>query len=154
MDKQEQFVNMGQLVASAKVFAGVLGGMIAGFDPMLQALFFFTVFDYVSGVMKVFILSGGILASFRDKRFQSEIGGKGIAKKAMMFLLVACCHYADLWVIPAVVDMGSFKMGSIVAGLFAANEFASIVENVIAAEVPVPGLLKRTLTKIREKFAE
>jgi toxin secretion/phage lysis holin len=144
---------MDQLVASAKVFAGVLGGMLAGWDPMLKALIGLIIIDYISGLLKVFIISGGILSAFREKRFQSEIGHKGITKKLMMLLLVATCHFVD-HNIAKVWDAGGISLGSMAAGLYAVNEFASIIENVIASEVPVPGLLKRTLTKIREKFAE
>ena len=110
---------------------------------MLQALVFFTIIDYVSGCIKALI----------RKEWTSEQGGKGIAKKSMMFLLVACCHYADLRVLPAVLDMGPLKLGPIVAGLYAANEFGSIIENVIAAGVPVPGVVRKALAGIKEKFS-
>ena len=69
--------------------AGLLGAFlswfIGGIEGGVMVLFLFMVIDYVTGVMKGFAL----------KKWSSEIGFHGIAKKVCMFLFVVIANIID-----------------------------------------------------------
>lgn len=71
------------------VFAGVggwLGWFLGGCDGLLYAL---VAVDYVTGVLR----------AVADRKLFSEVGFKGIAKKALIFLLVRMANVLDVQVI-------------------------------------------------------
>ena len=145
MSKGEGFVNIGQLVVGAKVLACAVGGMIAGWDMSIKALLLFTAIDYVTGTLN---------ALFIHKKWTSEVGGKGIAKKTQMMLLVAACHAVDRFALfpvgPINLGFGEINgLGAAVSLWFCLNEFGSVVENVRAAGIAIPAPVTTIMERLK-----
>ena len=81
------FWNTVQMVFAA--VGGWLGWFLGGCDGLLYALVAFVAVDYVTGV----------LCAVADRKLSSEVGFRGIAKKALIFLLVGMANVLDVQVI-------------------------------------------------------
>ena len=112
---------------------GVLGWVFGGFDSLIYALIAFVALDYVTGV----------LLAIRDKKLSSEIGFRGICKKAMIFVLVAVGHILD----QSVIGTGS-SLRTMLILFYLSNEGISILENAGAIGLPLPQKLKEVIQRI------
>lgn len=115
-----------------------LGGAAAylwgPWDALINALIALVALDYVTGV----------ICAAANKRLSSEIGFKGLIKKAVIFALVAVAGVADK-VIPATNQ----AIRAAVILFYIANEAISILENVAELGLPVPEKLKAVLIKTK-----
>ena len=115
-----------------------LGGAAAYFwgpwDALINALIALVALDYVTGV----------ICAAANKRLSSEIGFKGLIKKAVIFALVAVAGVADK-VIPATNQ----AIRAAVILFYIANEAISILENAAELGLPVPEKLKAVLIKTK-----
>lgn len=120
------------------VFAAIglmLGRFLGGMDGLLYALIAFVAADYITGV----------LVAVYQKKLSSAVGFKGIAKKIIIFILVAVAHVLDA----NVMNMGS-AMRTAVIFFYLSNEGISILENVTKMGLPVPQKLKDVMAQIQE----
>ena len=120
------------------VFAAIglmLGRFLGGMDGLLYALIAFVAADYITGV----------LVAVYQKKLSSAVGFKGIAKKIIIFILVAVAHVLDA----NVMNMGS-AMRTAVIFFYLSNEGISILENVTKIGLPVPQKLKDVMAQIQE----
>ena len=96
--------------------AGIVGAAVAkamgGFYTQLTMLTVFVVFDYATGMY----------AAWRTKAVSSQIGFKGIGKKATIFIVVAFFYGADL-----MFNTNTLRYMAICA--YGVLELVSIVEN-------------------------
>jgi toxin secretion/phage lysis holin len=96
--------------------AGIVGAAVAkamgGFDTQLTMLTVFVVFDYATGMY----------AAWKTKAVSSQIGFKGIGKKATIFIVVAFFYGADL-----MFNTNTLRYMAICA--YGVLELVSIVEN-------------------------
>lgn len=115
-----------------------LGGAAAylwgPWDALINALIALVALDYVTGV----------ICAAANKRLSSEIGFKGLIKKAVIFALVALAGVADK-VIPATNQ----AIRAAVILFYIANEAISILENAAELGLPVPEKLKAVLIKTK-----
>lgn len=115
-----------------------LGGAAAylwgPWDALINALIALVALDYVTGV----------ICAAANKRLSSEIGFKGLIKKALIFALVAVAGVADK-VIPAT---NQAIRGAVIL-FYIANEAISILENAAELGLPVPEKLKAVLIKTK-----
>lgn len=115
-----------------------LGGAAAylwgPWDALINALIALVALDYVTGV----------ICAAANKRLSSEIGFKGLIKKAVIFALVAVAGVADK-VIPATNQ----AIRAAVILFYIANEAISILENAAKLGLPVPEKLKAVLIKTK-----
>ena len=115
-----------------------LGGAAAHlwgpWDALINALIALVALDYVTGV----------ICAAANKRLSSEIGFKGLIKKAVIFALVAVAGVADK-VIPATNQ----AIRAAVILFYIANEAISILENAAELGLPVPEKLKAVLIKTK-----
>ena len=115
-----------------------LGGAAAylwgPWDALINALIALVELDYVTGV----------ICAAANKRLSSEIGFKGLIKKAVIFALVAVAGVADK-VIPATNQ----AIRAAVILFYIANEAISILENAAELGLPVPEKLKAVLIKTK-----
>lgn len=115
-----------------------LGGAAAylwgPWDALINALIALVALDYVTGVICAAV----------NKRLNSEIGFKGLIKKALIFALVAVAGVADK-VIPATNQ----AIRAAVILFYIANEAISILENAAELGLPVPEKLKAVLIKTK-----
>lgn len=112
---------------------GVLGWVFGGFDSLIYALIAFVALDYITGV----------LLAIRDKKISSEIGFRGICKKATIFLLVAMGHILD----QSVIGTGS-SLRTMLILFYLSNEGISILENAGAMGLPLPQKLKDVIRQL------
>lgn len=103
-------------------------------DALINALIALVALDYVTGV----------ICAAANKRLSSEIGFKGLIKKALIFALVAVAGVADK-VIPATNQ----AIRAAVILFYIANEAISILENAAELGLPVPEKLKAVLIKTK-----
>lgn len=109
--------------------------LFGGWSTLIQILVAFVVIDYVTGV-----LAAGV-----NKEISSRIGMIGIARKMLIFVLVACGHLVDM-------TLGTADMiRDAVIYFYIANELFSILENAGKAGLPVPDILKNSIDTLKGK---
>lgn len=114
---------------------GIIGGLIAaaigGVDGLAKALLWFMIFDYVSGwlVATVFHKS----PKTESGGYASNIGLKGLVRKAMMFGVVCMAETMD-----GVLGVAYLRDATIIG--FMVNEIMSIFENLglMGLKMPKP----------------
>ena len=117
--------------------AGIGTGLVylwGGFDVAIQCLLIVIVLDYISGIIKAFVL----------KNLSSSIGFKGILKKIGVLVVVALAVLIDR------VTGESGAIRTLVIYYFVANEGLSIVENLAQAGLPIPKVIKDALKTLKK----
>lgn len=115
------------------IAANVLG-LLGGWDMWLKALILFIVLDYLSG-----LLAAGV-----EKRINSQVGFRGIAKKVLIFFLVAIAYQIDIL-------LGSTAIKFTVIGFYLGIEGLSILENAGKVGLPIPNSLKISMERLKSK---
>ena len=121
------------------IFVGIggwLGYYLGGFDGLLYALIAFVICDYVTGIM----------CAVSDKNLSSEVGFKGIAKKVVIFILVAVANIIDT----NVITQGAILRTAVIS-FYLSNEGLSLVENATHLGLPVPDKLKAILAQLHDR---
>lgn len=127
------------------VFGGVLGaGLSFAFGdigPLLAWLCLFVSVDFITGFM----------ASWYTSSYQSKVLYVGIAKKMIMFCLVALSHGLDQ-VFEPMLGIAFFQSATICA--YAAGEFGSIIENLERAGLgkAIPPVLRHLVKAMDSKM--
>ncbi|HEO4577951.1 TPA: holin family protein [Streptococcus agalactiae] len=130
----KEFWNTLQLIFAA--IGGWLGYYLGGFDGLLYALIAFVICDYVTGIM----------CAVSDKKLSSEVGFKGIAKKVVIFILVAVANIIDT----NVITQGAILRTAVIF-FYLSNEGLSLVENATHLGLPVPDKLKAVLAQLHDR---
>ncbi|HFK2757439.1 hypothetical protein IV72_GL001579 [Atopobium minutum] len=130
----KEFWNTLQLIFAA--IGGWLGYYLGGFDGLLYALIAFVICDYVTGMM----------CAVSDKKLSSEVGFKGIAKKVVIFILVAVANIIDT----NVITQGAILRTAVIF-FYLSNEGLSLVENATHLGLPVPDKLKAVLAQLHDR---
>lgn len=130
---------MERLDVAFKTGAAILGGL-AGLifgesTGLLVALFWMAIIDYGTGMA----------AGYTEGTLSSKVGFKGIAKKVMIFVMVALAHQVD----SALGTKNMFRDATIV--FYMANELLSIFENAGRMGVPVPERLTQAVEVLKGK---
>lgn len=120
------------------LFGGALAFMYGRMDELLYTLIAFIVLDYATGLIKAGI----------EKRLNSSVGFKGIAKKLLILLLVGAGNLVD-----RVTGSGGV-IRSIIVLFFICNEALSIIENASAMGVPFPKQIKTLLEQLKKENDE
>ena len=140
---------MGKLTdVKAVVFmvTGAIGGTISmalgGFDKMLQALLIFMLVDYITGLMVAFVFKNS--PKTNSGAGSSKAGFKGLAKKAVILMLVMCMVQAD-----KVLGISILRNAAVVG--FCVNELISIVENAGLCGLTLPEAFNKALDLLQSK---
>ena len=124
------------------ILATIIGGfifLIGGWDKVMEILVIFIVADYLTGV--------GV--GIKEKRLNSEIGSRGLLKKATIFIVIIVAAQLD-----HIVD-NPVNLFRTAAGLFfIANEGISILENAGKIGLPLPAFLKKALEQLNGRNDE
>ena len=115
----------------AVVGAGIVS-MLGGWDMGLQALVVFVALDYATGLTNAFI----------NKKLNSDIGFRGIAKKVVIFALVVVAHMLDKL-------SGQAILRNLVVFFYIGMEGISILENCKGIGIPLPKQLVEALDKMK-----
>lgn len=115
---------------------GVCSFLFGDMDGLFTALLAFMVLDYITG----------LIVGITQKKLDSSVGFKGIAKKFFMLVIVAVGHILDAHVLG---DGALCK--SIVTGFYVANEGISILENTAKIGVKYPKKLLEILKQLKSE---
>ena len=134
----------------AEVLAAI-GGAIASFftglPPIIWVLIAVMSIDYLTGIICGLM---GKSPNTENGGVSSKMAFRGLLKKALILLVVLLAALLD-----KAVSMGTGDAFEAVAGAtclwFIASEGFSIIENVAAMGVPIPGVLKSALEIMRKK---
>ncbi|RAK21158.1 toxin secretion/phage lysis holin [Anoxybacillus vitaminiphilus] len=113
----------------AAVIGAVVGFLFGGWSKVLILLITLVVIDYATG-----FLAGAV-----ERKLSSKVGFRGIAKKIMIFVMVAVGHLVDT----AIGTNHMFRDAAIF--FYCANELVSILENAGRMGLPVPDRLQQTV---------
>lgn len=133
MNKWEVFYNTGATATGA-----IIGYLFGGWSTLLQILLAFVIIDYISGM----------LASGVEGKLSSKVGFKGIAKKVMLFAVVAVGHLIDI-----AIGEGHIFRDAIIF-FYLGNELLSILENAGRTGLPVPDKIKSAVDILKGKGDE
>lgn len=121
------------MLVHLKYAAGALTGGIAALwlslGVSVQILVLLIAIDIVSG----------LIAAWSGRRLDSDVGWRGVSRKAITLGVVAAAAVVD-----PVIDL---PLAQFVSGFYAAIEALSIVENAAVAGVPVPAFLRDALVQ-------
>ncbi|WP_445506781.1 phage holin family protein [Niallia sp. 03190] len=116
-------------------FGGITGYLFGGWSPLIGILLTFVIFDYATG----------LIAAAYNGQLSSKIGFRGIAKKVMIFFVVAVAHLSD-----RAIGTDSMLMQAVI-WFYLANEVISIIENAGKTGVGVPDQLKNLVDVLKNK---
>ena len=129
---------MTDMMLNIKFILAVIGGAImaalGGCDTLLGVLVWFVVVDYISGV----------ILAIKNRKLNSRVGFLGIAKKALIFLVIITAHLLD-----ELTGIGAIR--SMAVMFYISNEGISILENLGKLEVKYPQKLKEILEQLEDK---
>jgi len=130
--------NMNNIISGIKITFALVGGwltaVLGGWDTALQVLVLFVVMDYIIGM----------IAAWYEKRLNSRVGFRGIAKKILLFVPVALGYWLD-------VLLGQEILRSLAIWFYLANEGLSMLENLGRCGVPILTPLKDALEQLKKK---
>lgn len=115
---------------------GVAGFFFGDMDGLLIALISFVCLDYITG----------IIVGAASHKLNSQVGFKGLCKKALILIIVAEAHIIDAYVLGG--SKAVFR--SAACGLFIANEGLSIMENAGKLGLPLPKRIRSFLEQLRD----
>lgn len=120
---------------------GFVGYMFGGWSVMLQVLLTFVIIDQLSGLMAAYVEG----KASNDQGLSSKVGFKGIAKKVMIFFIVAIAHLIDQ-------TMGTgHVIRDAVIFFYLGNELLSIIENAGRIGIPLPPQLRNAVAILKGK---
>lgn len=134
---------MEKLLEYLKYIVAVIGTgftwLFGAWDMALTILIIFMVLDYATGVLKGYV----------NKELSSDIGLKGLARKAVILvvLIVAVC-------LDRLLNTGNWVFRTLVAYFYIANEGLSLIENCAALGAPVPEQIIDALAQLKNKKVE
>lgn len=120
---------------AATGIGAVVGYLYGAWYPLVGILVAFITIDYTSGVLAAAYLG----------KLSSKVGFHGIAKKVMIFFIVAVAHLSD-----QVFGFDHVVMNAAIY-FYIANELLSIVENAGRTGLPVPDQIKNMVSILRGK---
>lgn len=122
-----------------KLAIGAVPGMLLGYfwalHPLVQAMAFLMCLDFFTG----------FLVAWSDGKISSEVGRKGIVKKA-----VAICLVFAVQALGKAYSLDS-DLSAMLAGWFCVTETISIAENAVRAGWTLPEFLTRALYAIKDR---
>lgn len=130
----ENIITYGKVAIT--VIGAVVGGLIGEINGMMIALLVFMAIDYITGV----------IIAIDGKALSSEVGFKGLLRKATILLVVIVANVVDAYVIGA----GAAVRSAAIA-FYLANEGISILENTTLLGVPYPDKLRDILIQLKMK---
>ncbi|AOZ91617.1 phage holin family protein [Paenibacillus crassostreae] len=126
------------LKAVIPVASVVASFFFGGWSALLTILLVFVVLDYITGVA----------AAAKEGKLKSNIGLWGIARKMVIFAIVAVAHLTD----QALGGSHLFRDAAIF--FYLANELLSLIENAGRLDAPIPPGLKQAVEVLKGKSGD
>ncbi|WP_459482135.1 phage holin family protein [Clostridium saccharoperbutylacetonicum] len=122
-----------------KTFIAVLGTILTwlfgAWDTPLCILVLFMALDYATGLLRGYI----------NKELSSDIGLKGIARKAVIFIVLIVAVALD-----RLLNTGTWLFRSLICYFYIANEGLSLLENCATLGVPIPKKILEALAQLKD----
>ena len=109
--------------------------LLGAWDIAITVLICFMVLDYGTGLIKAYI----------NKIVSSDVGLKGIARKALIFIVLICAVMLD-----RLINSSTWVFRTLVCYFYIANEGISLLENCAQMGLPVPQKLKDALVQLKD----
>lgn len=107
--------------------------LFGSWSNLWEAILLLMVLDYITGLLSAWLNP--------NKKLDSRKGWRGLAKKAVIVIIIMVAHTADI-----VFNQGTITR-DIAIMFYIANEGLSILENATNCGVPVPTKLKNNLAQ-------
>ena len=128
-----------ELKALIAAIAGICCQVWGVWDQLMTVLLILVALDVVTGFLRAFI----------QQELSSKESFRGIAKKVLLFVMVAVAVQVD-----ALTGLNGTTR-QIVAVFYCASEGLSILENSVAAGMPAPDFLREALKQLNgDKFGK
>jgi len=134
-------VNVQRMIYNAAAAApvAVVTALFGGWDALTMALAGLMAADYLSG----------LIAAAIEGQLDSRVGWKGALRKALMLLVIAAAALAD-----TAAGLSGHPLRAAVCLYYIGNEGISLLENLNCSGVPIPEVLAKHFTQMREKKEE
>lgn len=109
--------------------------LFGAWDTPLGILVLFMVLDYATGLMRGYV----------NKELSSDIGLKGIARKAVIFIVLIVAVALD-----RLLNTGTWLFRSLVCYFYIANEGLSLLENCASLGLPIPDKILEALAQLKD----
>jgi toxin secretion/phage lysis holin len=109
--------------------------LFGGWDTALIVLVGFIILDYATGLLRAYV----------NKEVSSNVGLKGIARKAVIFIVLIVAVLLD-----RLLNTGSWVFRTLVCYFYIANEGISLLENCSGLGLPVPVKLQEALIQLKD----
>lgn len=113
--------------------------VFGGWDTCLIVLVLFITLDYITGL-------GG---AFIQKKVSSDVGRRGILKKATILAVLIVAVLLD-----RLINNSTWVFRTLVCYFYIANEAISLLENAVKIGVPVPKKLVSALEQLKNREGE
>ena len=122
-----------------KVIVAALGTgitwLLGTWDIAIIVLIIFMALDYATGLLRAWI----------NKEVSSDVGLKGIARKAVIFVVLIVAVLLD-----RLLNTGTWVFRTLICYFYIANEGISLLENCAGIGLPIPGKLKDALVQLKD----
>ncbi|WP_294376865.1 holin family protein [uncultured Clostridium sp.] len=122
-----------------KTFIAIIGTaltwLFGAWDTPLGILVLFMALDYLTGVLRGYI----------NKDLSSNVGLHGIARKAVIFVVLIVAVALD-----RLLNMGNWLFRSLVCYFYIANEGLSLLENCASLGLPIPDKILDALVQLKD----
>lgn len=104
-------------------------------DTAIAVLIAFMVADYATGLLRAYV----------NKEVSSDVGLKGIARKAVIFIVLIVAVLLD-----RLLNTGNWVFRTLICYFYIANEGISLLENCAGLGLPVPVKLQEALIQLKD----
>lgn len=126
-----------QLRLAIMLIGAALAKWLGGFDDLLEALVFFMLVDYLTGLFCAIV----------EKKLSSAVGFRGILQKCLILLLVGTANIID----EHLIEGSDRLLRTAVIFFYLSNEGISILENTARLGLPVPDKLRDVLKQVKKR---
>jgi len=109
--------------------------LLGTWDTALLVLILFMVLDYGTGLLRAWI----------NKEVSSDVGLMGIARKAVIFIVLIVAVMLD-----RLLNTGTWVFRTLVCYFYIANEGISLLENCAGLGLPIPEKIKDALAQLKD----
>ncbi len=130
---------MDKILNYIKVIVMTLGTgltwLLGTWDTAIVVLILFMALDYATGLLRAWI----------NKEVSSDIGLRGIARKAVIFVVLIVAVMLD-----RLLNTGTWVFRTLVCYFYIANEGISLLENCAGLGLPIPEKIKDALAQLKD----
>jgi len=109
--------------------------LLGTWDTAIVVLILFMALDYATGLLRAWI----------NKEVSSDIGLRGIARKAVIFVVLIVAVMLD-----RLLNTGTWVFRTLVCYFYIANEGISLLENCAGLGLPIPEKIKDALAQLKD----